>query len=195
MQFSPSHSEQALPATPPIGVNSNTAQLQAACPTRKYHRCFHKLLSARYPLAQFRVGHLLSGCSRRGPPAAACLAPKLSQQEGAKLRTCDATTASPKPNPDPDPNPQANSNPNPNPTRRRGLGEEKLRCGSAPRLIEATALLLLGVPSSPSLKGSERRAAIRTSWMEDERVGSSVVVCFLLSSQTPAAQLAPMQVV
>ena len=54
-------------------------------------------------------------------------------------------------------------------------------------------VLLLGVPSSPTPTGRLRRDAIRASWLRDERIGRSVVVCFLLSSRTPASQLAPMR--
>jgi uncharacterized membrane protein len=49
----------------------------------------------------------------------------------------------------------------------------------------ARAVLLLGVPSSPTAKGTERRKAIRAAWLLDEHVGRTVVVCFLLLQWRP----------
>ena len=44
-------------------------------------------------------------------------------------------------------------------------------------------MLLIGVPSTPSPLGRERRDAIRAAWMRDEAVGREAVVCFVLSAQ------------
>ena len=73
------------------------------------------------------------------------------------------------------------------------LSTTRLRCNSPAAAINARAVLLLGVPSSPTAKGTERRKAIRAAWLLDEHVGRTVVVCFLLSARTPAEALEPMQ--
>ncbi|KAL1503551.1 hypothetical protein AB1Y20_012030 [Prymnesium parvum] len=151
-----------------IGQNTPPAQLHAACPSRKYHRCFFDQLAARYPVAQFRAAHLLPGCDAASPPPR-CASPFLSQHSGPPLRRCAA--ASPPPHP-----------------------AARLKCSSAPAAVDAAGVqLLLGVPSAPSAKGAARRAAVRSSWLQDERVGTSVVVCFLLSSQTPPRELEALQ--
>ena len=68
-----------------------------------------------------------------------------------------------------------------------------LKCSSDAAAVQAHVLLLIGVPSSPTSKGRKRRAAIRAAWMQDAHVGRSVVVCFLLSAETPQPQLAELQ--
>ena len=68
-------------------------------------------------------------------------------------------------------------------------GTPPLRCDSEPSRVQDTALLIVGVPSSPTVKGQARRDAIRTSWMRQASVGREVVVCFLLSNYTPQPAL------
>ena len=69
-----------------------------------------------------------------------------------------------------------------------------LRCGGDPAAVQARALLLIGIPSSPNSKGRKRRDAIRAAWMADPLVQSAVVVvCFLLSADTPEPTLAELE--
>ena len=170
-------------AAPIIGHNATGASLQQLCPSRKYQRCFWRELNEKYPVTQFRLPPLPRRCGLLKGDAAmhddACAIPSaermLVHAGGPQLRLCPAlsspTTAEP-----------ATANP-----------ANRLRCSSPPDEINRRATLLLGVPSSPTPTGLKRRSAIRASWMQDPRVGDSVVVCFLLSSRTPAAQLAPMR--
>ena len=166
-----------LPVAPPIGRNTSSASLIAACPSRKYQRCFVKQLQARYPVTQYRLPPLPRRCAAmKGDNAlhdAACTLPPaehvLSYFNGPKLVPRKPLRSPPVP-----------------------YGNAMRRCNSPVAGGEGTSLLL-GVPSSPSATGQKRRAAIRASWMRDERVGRSVVVCFLLSARTPAQQLAAMQ--
>lgn len=170
-------SQHTLPPRPGIGFNTTTQALIASCPSRKYHRCFFKQLEAKYPVTQYRLPTLPKRCtSAKGVAALSdpeCTLPPvervLNHVAGPRLGLCRRPPPAP---------PVA----------------ERLRCGSSTAAVAAArTVLLLGVPSSPGKTGTERRAAIRASWLRDERVGSRAVVCFLLSSRTPAAQLAPMQ--
>jgi len=176
---SPSLAAALASARPVIGSNGTAAPLQQLCPSRKYQRCFFSELNAKYPVTQFRLRPMARRCEKlRGDAALhdpACTIPPaehmLIQLSGPRLSLC------PRP-----------------PTLAPALGgERRLTCSSAAEAINQRAVLLLGVPSSPTPTGLKRRTAIRDSWMRDERVGTSVVVCFLLSSRTPEAQLAPMR--
>lgn len=169
----------ALEATAPIiGSNGTAASYQALCPSRKYQRCFWRELDSKYPVTQFRLPPPPRRCANfksndfiTDPACALPPAEKmLVHAGGPKLGLC------PLPMP---PLPAAANN--------------NIKCSSPASLINQHAVLLLGVPSSPTPTGLKRRAAIRASWMRDERVGRSVVVCFLLSSRTPEEQLAPMR--
>jgi hypothetical protein len=168
----------ALPLPPTIGFNATTASLQASCPGRKYQRCFFHHLEAKYPVSQFRLPPLPPRCAKAKGEAAlldpACTLPPpervLMPWAGPTLHRC--------------PPPPPASAPAP---RRRA----RLTCGQPGG--DANAVLLLGVPSSPGPTGKLRREAIRASWMRDERVGTSVLVCFLLSARTPPEKLAPMR--
>ena len=72
--------------------------------------------------------------------------------------------------------------------------KDRVRCSSDAAAVNSHALLLIGVPSSPNLKGRQRRDAIRAAWMQDALVASGVaVVCFLLSSETPQPMLSKLQ--
>ena len=168
---------------PPIGRNASTAALQAACPSRKYQNCFIQEIAARYPVTQYQLPPMPMHCSS-GPGAAALADPAcafppaervLQHRSGPKLELCSGPTALARQRPE---------------LRVAGLdGEAPLRCSSAASAVDSRVMLVLGVPSSPNAKGRERRAAIRDGWMRDERVGRSVVGCFLLSSQTPEPML------
>ena len=173
------------PQQPLIGQNTVPSQLQAACPGRNYQRCFYNQLSQRYPVTQFRAGSLLTGCDEkairksRRPPSRVCTAPNMVQHTLGKLSLCPSHAHS-----------SAHGHVSNGSTAEK---QAYLRCNSSAADIQASAVLLLGVPSSPTETGAERRAAIRASWLQDERVGVSVVICFLLSSQTPEEQLQPMR--
>lgn len=78
-------------------------------------------------------------------------------------------------------------------TPRREPASKRLQCTSPPSLVNRHTTLLIGVPSSPSVKGRRRRDAIRGAWMRDPLVGRDVVVCFILSSATPQPQLASLR--
>ena len=156
-----------------MGANHSTRALVAACPSRKYHRCFFKELDQKYPVTQFALPHMPTRCSK-GEAEAVLADPKctlpsaetlLHHTKGPTLKLC----------PQPPPLEMA-----PNP---------RMRCDSAASLVREHAVLLLGVPTSPSEKGFMRRTAIRESWMQSEHVGRRVVVCFLLSMRTPATAL------
>jgi len=72
--------------------------------------------------------------------------------------------------------------------------QERLRCTSDAVAVNGRALLVIGVPSAPSAKGRRRRDAIRAAWMQDPLVATSVVmVCFLLSAETPQPSLAELE--
>ena len=166
----------ALLPDPPMGENQSTAALIAACPDRRYQRCFADQLRAKYPVTQFRLPPLPRRCeSAKGnvalfdpdctfPPAERALAPV----SGPSLAMCPVA---------------------PKPTR---APPRVLKCNSAAAEINTNVVLLLGVPSSPTATGRKRRDAIRAAWMRDDAVGRRVVVCFLLSAHTPMAQLTPM---
>lgn len=158
---------------PPIGVNNDPATLLAACPSRHYQQCFARELRLRYPVTKFKKRHRPFRCygsSRSSSDNTECKplsldeVPKVDRKskDSASIRLCDRS-------PPPPPLPP----------------ERRLRCDSDPAAVQARAVLLLGVPSSPNVKGRQRRDAIRASWMQDERVGSDVVVCFLLSAEAP----------
>ena len=172
------------PPEPLIGFNATTQPFIDACPSRKYQRCFFKELDSKYPVTQFRIprqpAHCFAARGYIGTPAVLdakeCTYPPEKQAlvhvGGHPLRLCPQKPPSPPP-----------------PT-----STPPLRCGSsAAEMVASGVVLLLGVPSSPSATGTLRREAIRASWLHDERVGRSVVVCFLLSSRTPEAQLAPLR--
>ena len=164
--------------SPTIGFNGTAGPFQRLCPSRKYHRCFLSELDAKYPVTQFRLPPSPRKCTKYRTDGAmhdpSCTIPPadrlLVQVAGPKLRFC------PKPLlPPPAP------------------ATAPLTCSSAAKAINGQVVLLLGVPSSPTPTGLKRRSAIRASWMRDERVGSSVLVCFLLSARTPEEQLATMR--
>lgn len=161
-----------------MGHNTSYESLVAACPSRKYHHCFMSQLEGRYPTTQFRLPRIPSKCSELKGSASlldpACTLPPaervLNHVSGPRLHLCP-------PPPSPPPPPSEGS---------------RVRCSSAASKVNAVAVLLLGVPSSPSIKGRQRRDAIRASWMHDDVVGHRAVVCFLLSSRTPTDALSPM---
>jgi len=172
---------------PPIGRNASTAALQAACPSRRYNDCWHDELAKRYPVTQFQLPRDIParcssqlGASSLADPACTLPPPHrtLEHRSGPRLNICGTGDAKSAERPE---------------LRVPSDGASRLTCTSPAAAVDARALLIFGVPSTPSGKGRERRAAIRASWMLDERVGRSVVVCFLLSSQTPAEQLAPLR--
>lgn len=164
-----------------MGLNQSTATLMAACPSRKYQRCFLSQLDERHPVTQYRLPKIPGRCERRPGNAAlfdgGCTLPPVERTLvyafGPKLQLCDAASSSP-------PTPSSSS-------------DKLLTCSSPASEINARAVLLLGVPSSPTATGLKRRDAIRASWMRGEHVGRRVVVCFLLSARTPHEQLAPMR--
>ena len=165
-------------AAPTMGFNGSGASLQELCPARKYQRCFWRELNAKYPVTQFRLPPQPRRCGTyKGGAAmddAGCALPSvermLVQTGGPRMRLCPQPSS---------PRPSAAS--------------DRLRCNSPAEEINRRGVLLLGVPSSPTSTGFKRRSAIRESWMRDERVGVSVVVCFLLSYRTPDRQIAPMR--
>ena len=176
----------AAPPRPVIGSNATMQPFLDACPSRKYQRCFLKELDAKYPVTQYRIPkqpqHCMAARGYIGTPAVLsakeCTYPPaehaLVHVGGHPLQLCPAAA--------------------PPPASRPTSSAPPLRCGSSAAAMAASGVvLLLGVPSSPTATGVLRRAAIRASWLQDERVGRSVVVCFLLSSRTPAAQMAPMR--
>ena len=160
---------------PRIGVNNDPDALVHSCPSRQYHRCFAHELRRRYPVTQFGKRHRPFRCYEEGAEAVHSECRPVGEDEvprvargGAALHTCAAP-----------PQPIAASQQPP-------TIEAPLRCNSDPAKVQSRAVLLLGVPSSPSAKGRKRRDAIRASWMRDPLVGQEVIVCFLLSAQTPA---------
>ena len=164
-----------MPPEPAMGLNASTADLIAACPSRKYHRCFFRQLQHKYPVTQFQLPRMNHRCTTK-PGTYALSAPSctfppaertLMYTSGPRLRLCPPSLR-----------PLFPSNP-----------PVPLRCDSPAKEVNARAVLLLGVPSSPTATGSERRAAIRASWLRDEHVGRDVVICFLLSSHTPEPAL------
>ena len=161
----------SAPPEPLMGSNGSTQALIAACPSRKYHRCFESVLAAKYPVTQFQLPPLPRRCGQaEGAIALAdpgCNLPPfertLHYHGGPSLNLCpEAVPAT--------------------------AATSHLRCDSPPDEINARTVLLLGVPSSPTETGTKRRAAIRASWLNDEHVGRDVVVCFLLSWRSPAGE-------
>jgi len=62
-------------------------------------------------------------------------------------------------------------------------------CVAPPSVFEQSrVLLLLGVPSSPTAVGAQRRDAIRRSWMKEPMLGYEALACFVLSAQTNGSQ-------
>lgn len=53
----------------------------------------------------------------------------------------------------------------------------------------AHALVLIGIPSTPSALGRQRRKAIRSTWLRQPFARDAVIACFLLSSRTAAKKL------
>ena len=167
---------QALALAPTIGFNSSL-DIQKLCPSRKYQRCFWRELNEKYPVTQFRLPPLPKRCGTlRGDAAMhelACAIPPaermLVHAGGPKMTRCKSPASLPPP------------------------ASSRLSCRSPAAAINERAVLLLGVPSSPTPTGLKRRTAIRQSWMRDSTVGDSVVVCFLLSARTPEERLAPMR--
>ena len=47
--------KRVVPAAPTIGSNTTKSPFLAACPSRKYQRCFLRELEAKYPVTQFRL--------------------------------------------------------------------------------------------------------------------------------------------
>ena len=162
---------------PPMGVNASSQALMAACPGRRYKPCFYNALLAKYPVTRFELPPMPKQCAvmdgARALADPACVLPPaertLHYTSGPELPLCSPTSLS------------------------ASLSTTRLRCNSPAAAINARAVLLLGVPSSPTAKGTERRKAIRAAWLLDEHVGRTVVVCFLLSARTPAEALEPMQ--
>ena len=159
---------------PSIGSNSDVAAVIASCPSREYHRCFAEQIRNRYPVTQFKKRHRPFRCygSEAATKLSECRAlvpdevPIMDRKSQFQLKLCEAEIPPPPP-----------------PT------SEKLRCDSDHALVQARTTLLIGVPSSPNAKGRKRRDAIRAAWMQDPLVGSAVVVCFLLSAETPPPAL------
>ena len=176
---------------PAMGQNNDPQAIRRSCPSRDYVACFTKELRERYPFTQYHKRHPPPSCYTGAARARAvlqalhlvgddpeCRAPSpdevpmlSSPVEGsAPLQLCPAS-------PPPPPPPHA----------------ARLRCDSAPAEVQARAVLLIGVPSTPSKLGRERRDAIRAAWMRDEAVGSEAVVCFVLSAQTEQPALGALQ--
>ena len=176
---------------PAMGQNNDPQAIRRSCPSRDYVACFTKELRERYPFTQYHKRHPPPSCYTGAARARAvlqalhlvgddpeCRAPSpdevpmlSSPVEGsAPLQLCPA-------NPPPPPPPHA----------------ARLRCDSEPAEVQARAVLLIGVPSTPSKLGRERRDAIRAAWMRDEAVGSEAVVCFVLSAQTEQPALGALQ--
>jgi len=61
----------------------------------------------------------------------------------------------------------------------------RLRCDTPGERLDAQLYLYVGVISTSSEPGHRRRRAARMSWLQHSTVGSSVLVCFVLSSQYP----------
>ena len=154
----------------PIGQNLSSDALISSCPSREYHRCYQATLERRYPVAKFRTRRppkMKKGiCEPAGDPGCAPIGPSriLEWFDGSAMPSCP---------------------PLPMPAQKKVVD-----CANPDAAMQAQLLLLVGVPSAPTATGRMRRAAIRDAWMQDERVGRSVAVCFLLSSQTPAPELA-----
>ena len=162
-----------------IGQNSDFDALTRSCPSRLYHKCFYTELQRRYPYTRFKKRHRPYRCSEVGAAHEAQCRPIVpeevprmdrSSQDSAPLKLCPRS-------PTPPPLPAA----------------DRLRCNSDAAAVQARALLMVGVPSSPSAKGRKRRDAIRAAWMRDEPVGSDAVVCFILSAHTPQPALAELE--
>jgi len=141
---------------PPIGVNTITAALQAACPSRRYGRCFGEELKAKYPVVQYR--YIESSQS-------------IEQHNGPSIPTCSGADLYAR--------------------RKAAPTAKRASCASPPSKFEQSRiLLLLGVPSSPTTKGAERRGAARDSWMTHDTMGHESLACFLLSAQTNGSAMA-----
>ncbi len=170
---------------PPMGANASSQALIAACPNRRYKDCFYAALRAKYPVTQFALPPLPKHCAEVDGAKAladpACVLPPaertLQHTTGPALPLCSPSSPSAAPAA-PASRPSASA---------------RLRCDSPAAAVNAHAVLLLGVPSSPTATGRLRRSAIRDSWLNDEHVGRTVVVCFLLSSRTPSDALEPMR--
>lgn len=135
---------------PPIGFNTDVEQLQAACPSRRYGRCFGDEIRERYPVVQYR--YVSSSRS-------------VEQHSGPRIPDCGGTDLYAR--------------------RKAAPSAQRATCTSPPSKFEQSRiLLLLGVPSSPSTTGEQRRRAARGSWMQHETVGFEALGCFLLSSHT-----------
>ena len=184
---------------PAMGQNNDPQAILRSCPSRDYSACFTKELRERYPFTQYHKRHpppscytagvvtLQAGAARARSVLQAlhvvsddpeCRAPSLDEvpmlsspvKGSAPLQLCPAS-------PPPPPPPHA----------------ARLRCDSDPAEVQARAVLLIGVPSTPSKLGLERRDAIRAAWMRDEAVGSEAIVCFVLSAQTEQPELGALQ--
>mmetsp|Transcript_13716 Transcript_13716/g.40059 ORF Transcript_13716/g.40059 Transcript_13716/m.40059 type:complete len:441 (-) Transcript_13716:429-1751(-) len=67
-------------------------------------------------------------------------------------------------------------------------------CVAPPSVFEQSrVLLLLGVPSSPTAVGAQRRDAIRRSWMKEPMLGYEALACFVLSAQTNGSAMEALQ--
>ena len=170
---------------PPIGVNNDPQELIKSCPSRRYRECFATDVRRRYPLTVFKKRHRPFRCYELSTDASTSECRELTPDE---VPTMDTTSrhSMPLPTCDPAAPPlQATAPPPP---------YKQLTCGSNASLVDSHALLVLGVPSSPNAKGRSRRDAIRRAWMRDAHVSAStVIVCFLLSSETPRPALTELE--
>lgn len=167
---------------PPMGTNNLPSKVIATCPSRRYQACFSQELRRRYPVAIFRKKrHRPFRCFDPGAEATASecneithdevLVQDITARHNVPLNEC-RTPLPPVP-----------------------ASNQRLRCTTGDAAaVNRRALLLVGVPSSPSPKGRKRRDAIRAAWMQDPLVTTSMVaVCFLLSAETPQPNLAELE--
>ena len=151
---------------PEMGRNNDPQEISRSCPSRNYASCFHSQMRERYPLTKFNKRHLPPSCygSRAALRAGARMAmaglfedPRIGAavplfEEPAECRpvapeevplvSSPAKGSAPLPLcPPSPPSPPASSS------------SERLRCDSEPAEVERRAVLLIGVPSTPSAVG------------------------------------------
>ncbi|KAL1523314.1 hypothetical protein AB1Y20_018260 [Prymnesium parvum] len=181
-----------LPPSPlphvPFGANASAGLMEAACPSRRYARCFHEPLLARYPqhnLFDHTSPHASAAAS------AARLTPRCALGSEAKAHG----DARPKRTANADGesfvlaalrgarSPRAAALRARLAAAPRLAGGEGLRCGSGAAALDAQTLVLLALPTTH--RGEARRRAARLSWLGGAaaRRRGAVVGCFVLSAQ------------
>ena len=185
---------QELP-TVPFGQNASPGQMEAACPSRNYQRCFMDALMKRYPQhnlfmqkrplasAPENARLLLPNCSRgKGGDEEAPLL-RLANRGGASGASTESFVLSALSDTRVAQAAKLRERLRSGLDRKRGSLTASLRCASPADRLDRSLVALLGIPTSHN--GRSRRDAARRSWLALAPRSDSteaVVGCFVLSA-------------